>query len=522
MGARRGPSPALWVALPLALAVAGCEGDQITIIPGEGIFAPSPLTFGERAIGATHEREVTLTMPGGGDTLQIVDVRFEPATDVYAARLASGGVLTRAVVVPGKPLAIRVLFAPREPGSYDGSMLVVFQDQRGVQLNLVATGADMSSEDLVIRPASVQFNNAEIGRDLVQVIEIQNNSNRVITISDVWLGNPPRPAREDQTDVFMTGEGGRMPFRGPVQPGLSVRADVHFKPAATGPFSDSLVLLHDTGQAPLPVSGTGVAVGSIRCEPRILDFGPLVRGQSRDLSFSCTAQGGGITLGDITLSGTSSPLFMVVNKPAPGLTLGGGQSTNVGVRFTADGLPKIAVADVVINSDLGPVDLVRVTGQVDPPPVEARDISVTANWDTLDTDVDLHMVRLGAQPFEPLNDCYYMRKNPDWGTEGMDIDDPYLDRDDVDGLGPEEINLTTAREGRYDIYGFFNRVPSAGTTTNVTVELKMRGNTVRTHVHHLASCGEMWHFGSIIYDVPGGRFQLVDTVQDMTVRADCP
>ena len=58
------------------------------------------------------------------------------------------------------------------------------------------------------------------------------------------------------------------------------------------------------------------------------------------------------------------------------------------------------------------------------------------------TDIDLHLVRPGGTPFDVSgDDCYYANKNPDWNILNDNTDDPFLDVDDIDGNGPEEINL---------------------------------------------------------------------------------
>jgi hypothetical protein len=49
------------------------------------------------------------------------------------------------------------------------------------------------------------------------------------------------------------------------------------------------------------------------------------------------------------------------------------------------------------------------------------------------------------QPF----DCYWFNPRPDWGAVGSALDDdPSLDRDDTDGAGPENINLSAPENGR--------------------------------------------------------------------------
>ena len=76
------------------------------------------------------------------------------------------------------------------------------------------------------------------------------------------------------------------------------------------------------------------------------------------------------------------------------------------------------------------------------------------------TDMDLHF----AHPFalgpdldadgapdpwyDTTFDCFYFNKTPNWGTFDPDVeDDPSLDRDDIDGWGPENLNINIPEEG---------------------------------------------------------------------------
>jgi len=57
--------------------------------------------------------------------------------------------------------------------------------------------------------------------------------------------------------------------------------------------------------------------------------------------------------------------------------------------------------------------------------------------------------------FDPKYDCFWFNKSPEWGSYDPNTDDnPSLDRDDTDGAGPENLNLT---------------LPEAGLTYNVGV-----------------------------------------------------
>lgn len=75
-------------------------------------------------------------------------------------------------------------------------------------------------------------------------------------------------------------------------------------------------------------------------------------------------------------------------------------------------------------------------------------------------DMDLHFAHAYAsgldfdgdgQPdpwFDPQYDCFWFNKAPEWGSWDPNVDDnPSLDRDDTDGAGPENLNLTLPEDG---------------------------------------------------------------------------
>jgi hypothetical protein len=76
------------------------------------------------------------------------------------------------------------------------------------------------------------------------------------------------------------------------------------------------------------------------------------------------------------------------------------------------------------------------------------------------TDLDLHVVHeySGGQDldgdgladgyFDEKWDCFWYNPFPEWGTIDPNLDDnPGLDRDDTDGAGPENMNLSVPEDG---------------------------------------------------------------------------
>ena len=77
-------------------------------------------------------------------------------------------------------------------------------------------------------------------------------------------------------------------------------------------------------------------------------------------------------------------------------------------------------------------------------------VHVSLRWNTDDTDYDLHLLRPNATWGDAAGgDVYYGNRAPDWGAAGDTNDDPRLDRDDLNGFGPEFIDYWQPAPGAY-------------------------------------------------------------------------
>jgi hypothetical protein len=148
---------------------------------------------------------------------------------------------------------------------------------------------------------------------------------------------------------------------------------------------------------------------------------------------------------------------------------------------------------------------VPLTAEVVPPPPSATAMTLILNWDSNMTDVDLHLLRPGGTTFDFLgSDCFYANKNPDWNISMDNTDDPFLDVDDIDGNGPEEINLQSTGPGRYEVYvHYFNDRLSGA--SRATMDIHIAGQLV-TSISQQMNCNDLWHVGTIDWDGSNGNF----------------
>jgi hypothetical protein len=102
--------------------------------------------------------------------------------------------------------------------------------------------------------------------------------------------------------------------------------------------------------------------------------------------------------------------------------------------------------------------------------------------------VDFHFLPASGALFS-CDDCFYSNMSPDWGVAGDILDDPFLDRDDLEGPGPENINVSELGTGTYLIaVHYYSDTGSGGggggggpVPANATVEVYLGGVLTATY-----------------------------------------
>jgi hypothetical protein len=104
-------------------------------------------------------------------------------------------------------------------------------------------------------------------------------------------------------------------------------------------------------------------------------------------------------------------------------------------------------------------------------------------------DVDLHLANDAANIgvydgdgdgtpdawFDTVNDCFWFNTNPDWGQLNETTDNPSLDRDDVDGTGPELVGLQAPQDGHRYRVGVHYWTDNGFGPSYATVRIYVRG-----------------------------------------------
>ena len=132
--------------------------------------------------------------------------------------------------------------------------------------------------------------------------------------------------------------------------------------------------------------------------------------------------------------------------------------------------------------------------------------------DSNGTDLDLHLVHGNAPAdpsapdhdgdgapdpwFDPLYDCYWSNRTPDWGERADGRDDPMHDIDDVDGGGPENISVARPELATYRVSVVYQEDNGFG-PSHATVRVYLAGRLVETLADVEMRQGDLWCAASV-------------------------
>ncbi|MEZ4462912.1 MAG: choice-of-anchor D domain-containing protein [bacterium] len=280
-----------------------------------------------------------------------------------------------------------------------------------------------------------------------------------------------------------------------LNPNTNNTMTLNFDPAEVGTSGATIKIRSNDPFQPevdIPVNATAKDAQNDPCiqvNPTSLNYGGVQRGQSVAKTFviqNC----GSRTLNVSTIErgrffGIPTSVAYQITSPWTSGAIPAGGSQIVEITYA----PRRAGLDsgffLVRNDDpSNSAARVNVSGTSEAPPIADQDIHVEVEWDSNDTDVDTHMLLLPGQGLFCDNDCYFSNPEPDWGVQGDWLDDPFLDRDDVDGYGPENINIAKGINNQtYRVVLHYWRDSynnSFSSASNVTVKLYIRGALIQT------------------------------------------
>lgn len=390
---------------------------------------------------------------------------------------------------------------------------------------------DDRTGEVLVEPESVYRTAAGPGDFVEETVSIANlTSTEVLVHATTFTGGDPGFALRDP------------PVGVRLAPDETVEFGVQYTSDGAEEAHAEVLIEHELGAIRIPVTIAQKAAepveGSEPCvtiAPRSLDFGTVTRGVDPPVNRSFTVENCGE--GPIRIFGFERARVLFIPTPdafqwtheALPLDLAPGASTTVDVEFTP-GRAGVQQGAIEVRTNVSGSERVRVDlrARTEPPPISELDVHLVLRWDVSGgSDVDFHFLAEGAELFS-CDDCYFASMSPDWGVAGDLIDDPFLDIDDLEGPGPENINVDELADGRYRIVvHYYSDTGSGGgggdgfgTAANATVEVYLGGTLAATYgPTRLSSTDQTWDVATL--DWPSGTLTEDGRVYDLGSRGSC-
>ncbi len=531
------------VTVPVQVIAGGPELNLTpTIVDFERVPAGSTA---ERTIRATNIGQEPLLMQGlrvdGSQNFTLLVNGEDPVANPAVLEDPDGD--GEAGLAPAASFEVIVTFAPDADEASNG--LVVFVSNDRVPERTVELRANGATPCINVVPGTLEFGAALIGRDNRRRLTIESCGGEPLRLDDIQLvddGNgvfaldddtlPPLPSQLPALDRSV---------EPPVPPSRGIT--VVFTPESEDASAGMVVISTNDPAMPMvevPLVGRGTLN---ECpEARVADTEYVVLPLdivTLDGSPSVDADGpdGRPVRYEWTIisrpqGSTAVPVEQFHNPLRPA---DGGPPDSVEtptaqffVDLTGEYIIELRVVDnldAVAPSDVceqAPAQI-RILAEPD------EDIHVQMVWDTPgdDTspvnpqtdadgsDVDLWFLHPNAQSWSDISRrCYYGNPSPDWGVLGQVDDNPSLDIDDVNGAGPENINLnnpenTQALGSAYRVGAHYYRsfretgVGDYGPSL-VTMRIYLGGALAFEADRELIDTEDFWEVASIVWS-PGDR-----------------
>ena len=325
---------------------------------------------------------------------------------------------------------------------------------------------------LALNPDEINFGGKKYGEAAVTPLEIKSCGDEPLELYGISIGEDSSPDFEVDLSALSHEPAIDNPVVVPTEETVTIQ--VVFVPDMENPFDDDGNILLDEGtvvvqsNAPeggalVPLSGAGVAVA---CPTAV-----IVCAEGDEVTPSTELH----LHGDQSYApnGAIQKWEWDVEQPADSESVFSPSAAFPNPTFEVDRLGKYTFSLTVYDEDDTP-SCIPAAYQVMVAPTDG--IRVELVWHTpgdpdetdegpeTGTDLNLHFVHpLAEGPdldadgapdgwFDMPFDCFWFNGNPNWGNYDLGIDDdPHLDRDDVDGAGPENITLSSPESVTYRV-----------------------------------------------------------------------
>jgi hypothetical protein len=274
--------------------------------PGQLVLAPASLSFGNVRVGTSQNQLVTLTN-SGGSTVTVSQAA------VTGTGFSVNGLTLPLTIVAGQSTNFNVALTPQAAGAANGSIAVA-SNASNSNLNLPLSGTGVSPGLLMTNPSSMLLGAVIVGSSQKLSGTLINSGGESVTVSQATV----------------TGNG--FSLSGPALPltlatGQGINFSVTFAPQATGVVSGSIAFASNASNSTLnvPLSGSGMAPGSLSPTPPGLSFGNVQTGNNQTLAETLTNSGGSsltitqaaVTGSGFTMNGLNLPLTLAPGQSSP-------------------------------------------------------------------------------------------------------------------------------------------------------------------------------------------------------------
>ena len=432
-----------------------------------------------------------------------------------SAETASSGVTFAQpiTIAAGASDHVAITYTASGPEPAEGALVLLSNDPTAGNGTTIQMYANVAGPCIQVSPSRVEFGGKLVGQLSTINVQIQSCGDRALTISDVSF-------LADGDGAFgMTAIAlGTLPVA--LEPGQSLYLPITYLPASVSPVGSGGTPTLDEGSFritsnayitnyDLAVSGFGTDGSCPTANINVAEGEEVIPQTTLHLSSANSVATNGAVTGwewSVVQPSGSASVFL----PSPFV-----QNPTFEANVVGEYIFRLKVYDAlgtasceeatysvyVTSPEAIHVELVWTT----PGDVNQTDTGFTAFGESVGSDVDLHFLHPSAisawSPtgwFDTRYDCYWSDTNPNWSTPGT-TDDPSLDRDDTDGAGPENLNLSIPENGKtyrigvhyWDDWGF--GVSFATVRVYIYGQLRMQWPNIQLNNH------DMWDVATITW-----------------------
>ncbi len=250
-------------------------------------------------------------------------------------------------IAAGATATLSVTFKPSSTAAASGTIAIASNSSDGA-MGLGVEGDGSAPGVLGVSPASLAFGSVLEGNSQKQPGTITNSGGNDVVVSQASV-----------TGAGFVLSGLTLPMT--LSAGQSADFTVTFAPQSAGAANGNVAFLSNASdtQLNLPLSGTGLAPGSLLANPTNLNFGGVVVGNNQALSETLmNTSSASVTITQANLTGTG---FSINGLSLP-LTLAAGQSTGFNVVFEPSAAGSAAGTLAIVSNAANPTLIIPLAG----------------------------------------------------------------------------------------------------------------------------------------------------------------